>query len=137
MSHFSQIQNWIQLLENAIITIDQWYEQYIISPNLLMRDGFIQRSEYTIELFWKTCKKVLEYQLVEFSPTPLETIKTSAKIGLISDAQTAIQLLKIRNHLSHTYDAIKVNELFDQLIAYRSYYHIALQEIKIFTSHLQ
>lgn len=71
----------------------------------LMRDGVIQRFEYTFELAWKTLKRYLEEYGLEkvdsFSNRDL--FRRGYELGLIQDAGAWFDYLKKRNLTSHTY----------------------------------
>lgn len=69
-----------------------------------MRDSAIQRFEYTIEIFWKVLKDMLEDQQVEaFSPR--DVIRKACQINLLTDAEgeKTLEMLKFRNQTSHDY----------------------------------
>ncbi len=73
------------------------------------RDSAVQRFEYTIELFWKLLKIVLEADYDISARTPREVIKKACSAGLIDEeaAITILKMLRIRNETSHEY-AIEV-----------------------------
>ena len=72
-----------------------------------LRDSVIQRFEFSVDLFWKYIKLLLEYQLKE--PTELNSpraiIESACKSKLISekDAEEIIEMIKCRNKTSHIY----------------------------------
>jgi len=77
--------------------------------NQLEQEGAIQRFEYTWELAWKTMKDYLEYSGVVIpSPAgPRNVIKESAQRFFAAadvDGNTVLEMIDVRNQLSHTYD---------------------------------
>ena len=69
----------------------------------LMRDGMIQRFEFTIELFWKMLKSRLAVKGLEKN-LPLDVLKESFSAGwLQGDEQDWVRMWKDRNLTSHTY----------------------------------
>ena len=130
--HKTQIVNRLELLHKAIISIDEWRSEYESHTTLLSRDGLVQRFEYTTELLRKTCKKILRYQLIDVIDNPMEVIKTSARVWIISNPEDFFILVKIRNQFSHNYDADRSNILFEELITLKDYYRTTYQELKDF-----
>jgi len=83
----------------------------------LIRDGTIQRFEFSFELVWKTLKLYLERQGHEFGG-PRATLKIAFAEGLITTPEEAdiwLKMLEDRNLTSHTYN---------QALAERIYRHI-------------
>jgi len=75
--------------------------------NELERNGLVQRFEFTVELCWNLLKDYLEYEGLQFKPTPKETIRQAFNSEIIEDAQVLIDGLDIRNELSHDYSGEK------------------------------
>jgi len=71
--------------------------------NSLIVDGTIQRFQFTIELYWKTLKRVLLSEGIE-AITPKETLKEAFQAGWLENEEAWLQMLKDRNLTSHTYD---------------------------------
>ncbi|WPY01397.1 Nucleotidyltransferase substrate binding like protein [Candidatus Trichorickettsia mobilis] len=66
-------------------------------------DATIQRFEFTIELFWKLLKSILESKGVEVQ-YPKDVLREAYKGYLIDHEEQWLQMLKDRNLTSHTYD---------------------------------
>ena len=73
------------------------------SDEEIIRDGTIQRFEFTFELSWKTMKAVNNYQGL-ISNSPREAIKEAYATKLISNNIQWLTALKYRNLISHTYN---------------------------------
>ena len=97
-----RLQKQILLLEKANITLESIFVQSRVL-NDLEKDWVIQRFEDNIELAWKTLKKILEYEKVEFTASPREVIKESYKLWLIDSIELWEEFLDIRNQMSHIY----------------------------------
>ena len=81
--------------------------------NELEQEGVIQRFEYTFELAWNTLKDRLEYDGIELSPvTPRAVIRRAFQAKVISEGERWIDMLGVRNDMSHKYDS----ETFDAII---------------------
>lgn len=69
----------------------------------LLRDGVIQRFEYTFELAWKLGQKALEeYGVRVVAPKPV--IRAIARQGWIDDADAWMSFLSARNLVAHVYN---------------------------------
>ena len=80
--------------------------------NDLERDGVIQRFEYTIELFWKVSKKVLEENGIS-AIAPKDVIRELASIGWIDNPRELLEFLKMRNETSHSYKEEVAKKVFE------------------------
>lgn len=65
----------------------------------IVRDSVIQRFEFTVELAWKTAKKVLGLT----ATAPRVVIREMAQQGVIKDPQLWFDFLEARNLSAHTY----------------------------------
>ncbi len=79
------------------------YEQFPTSTT--MRDGVIQRFEFTFELAWKSLKEYMADQgstaQLQF---PKQVLKEAYSAGIISDERVWVDMLSSRNITSHIYD---------------------------------
>lgn len=73
--------------------------------NTVLRDGLIQRFEFTFELSWKALKEYMTDQGVkkEFQ-FPKQVLKTAYENNIIHDEKTWNEMLDARNATSHIYD---------------------------------
>ena len=81
---------------------------------ILLRDGVIQRFEFTYELSWKMLKRYLdEYSLEKAdSLNNRELFRIGWEQRLIADPEKWFHYLKMRNQTSHVYDKDKAEEVF-------------------------
>ena len=70
----------------------------------LERCGLIQSFEFTQELSWKVIKDYLEYQGFVGIIGSRDAYRNAFNSGLISDGEKWMELIKLRNLSSHTYD---------------------------------
>jgi len=107
--------------EKAILQLDEGLRMAAGTPdNKLMRDGVIQRFEYTYELSHKMLKRFLE--ATEASPEQFDEmsfadlIRTASERGLVLHGWDKwSQYRKLRGTTSHTYDAKKAAEVFEAI----------------------
>lgn len=80
-------------------------------------DATIQRFEFTIELFWKLLKVILEEKGIE-ATYPKEILKLSFSGNLIDHQDIWLKMLLDRNLTSHTYDEELSNQVFSRIQTY-------------------
>ena len=90
---------------NAAHRLAEAVTDYRNIRNDTVRDGMIQRFEFTVELEWKSIKEYLEDQ---GSTTPIATpravLKEAFAAGVIQDAEEWNKIITARNITSHVYD---------------------------------
>lgn len=111
---------WLQRLSNyrkALRKLEEGLNQLSLlqSNNLLdiVREGVIQRFEFTHELAWKVMKDYLEYQGVKVMGSR-DAIRNALNHNLISD-KVWIKSVDARNLASHTYDEEIADEVFESI----------------------
>lgn len=112
---YSNLEKAITTLEKAVHSIESIKATSSPEERDLMRDGVIQRFEYTFELAWKTIKRYLEmYGLEKVDKlTGRDLFRAAFETGLIEDASAWFDYLADRNQTSHIYDDIIAAEVFD------------------------
>lgn len=70
----------------------------------------------TQELSWKVMKDFLEEQgKTDIFGSKL-AVKEAFNVGLISDGETWLEMIKIRNLTSHIYDEAEIMKILDQIL---------------------
>mgnify|MGYP003592704161 CR=1 FL=1 len=89
---------------------------------IVLRDGVIQRFEFTFELSWKTLKRYLEeYGLEQVDTmTNRELFRVGFEQGLLDNPEVWFHYLKMRNQSSHLYNETKAAIVFS---AARNFLH--------------
>lgn len=123
---------WMQRFQNfdrAVVLLREPFERDVTTLSNLEKEGTIQRFEFTVELAWKTLKDYLEYEGQVIDPvTPRTVIKEAFAAHILSDGQVWIDMLDLRNLLSHTYDAAT----FDTAVLdIRDRYQAAIEELRL------
>ena len=83
--------------------------------NELMRDGAIQRFEYSFELCMKFIKRALDVVYADTSTDALsfrDLLRTAAERQLIGDVERWFVYRDARNKTSHTYDSAIAESVF-------------------------
>lgn len=81
----------------------------------LLKEGLVQRFEYTQELAWKVMKDYEEYQGYTDVQGSRDAIRKALQMGIIEDA-TWMNTISSRNITSHCYDEEEFNMVFNQII---------------------
>jgi nucleotidyltransferase substrate binding protein (TIGR01987 family) len=110
-------------LTKAVLSLSQALAIATTRPeDLLLRDGCIQRFEYTYELSVKYMRRQLE--ALADSPTSIDElgfkdmVRAAAERGLIADPAAWFGYRELRNATAHTYDPDKAQLVFEALPAF-------------------
>ena len=99
---------WQQRFQNfdrAFVLLREACERDPASLSQLEKEGMVQRFEFAFELAWKTLKDYLDASGVRLDViTPRATIKQAFAAKLLQDGQVWIDMMLLRNMLSHSYD---------------------------------
>ena len=82
----------------------------------VVRDGVIQRFEFTYELAWKTTKEYFEDIGIVDKNSPKAVVKEAYAQKLISDEQTWLLMLNDRNLTTHVYKEETAKEIVARII---------------------
>ncbi len=80
-----------------------------------MKDASIQRFEYSIELFWKLLKIILENKCAIIAKNPKDILSESYAQDFIENEQIWLDMIKDRNRTSHLYDQALANEIYQNI----------------------
>lgn len=114
-------------LERALKRLEEALDEKEV--NSLYIDGTIQRFEFTVELYWKTLKRLLKEEGVD-TKTPRETLKQAYAVGWIKNEQAWLQMLKDRNETSHIYDEDKAKDIYKNICRYFPEMQLTFLELK-------
>jgi len=110
----------------AYEVIQKNYEQYLkvlgkLDESLhveitsdLIRDGIIQRFEFTLEVLWKLIKRIAQTREIEVFG-PKDAFKAAFQLGLIKPEEEGlfVEMVKQRNLTSYTYNEKVAIEIFE------------------------
>lgn len=102
-------------LKNAFERLNDGLADYEKAAMETIRDGVIQRFEFTTELAWKTVREYLLEEGVIDINTPKSVMKEAFSAGIIEDEQGWIQVLNDRNSTAHIYDESEAAEIFGRI----------------------
>ncbi len=115
---------WVQRFSNyrkALARLTQAVE--IVSAQLykdervddLLKEGLIQRFEYTHELAWKLMKDYSEYQGYTEVRGSRDAFRKAFEMGLITDPRW-MESIEDRNLTSHNYDDTTAEEIYRNIV---------------------
>ena len=98
---FSNYQKALARLSEAVNVLNEC--DNVGSEQDLLKEGLIQRFEYTHELAWKVMKDYLEYQGYVDIRGSRDAIRKSLELDILSDRRW-MATIEARNLTSHNYD---------------------------------
>jgi len=105
---FENYKNALSRLNDGIIKFDQ--------TNDLLRDGLIQRFEFTFELAWKTLKAIFEDEGLTGLNSPKTVLREAFAAGLIEKDELWLAMLSDRNTTAHIYSEQLAIEICGKII---------------------
>ncbi len=114
---------WLQRFENYTKALNRLEEAADIIRTSsvpqtidLLKEGFIQRFEFTQELAWKVMKDYLEYQGENNISGSRDAFRKALASGIISNPMW-LETISTRNITSHTYDEDITSSIFSKVIS--------------------
>lgn len=110
-------------LEEAVIKINNDYpidDQGIISRDAflddIIKEGVIQRFEYTHELAWKVMKDFLKHRGNTTLFASKDSTREAFAAGLIQKGEIWMDMIESRNKTSHTYNENTADDIFIKIV---------------------
>jgi nucleotidyltransferase substrate binding protein (TIGR01987 family) len=102
------------------------------SEYFFFRDSSIQRFEFTVEIFWKLLKNILQDNEGIFCNSPKSCVREFFALGYIKESNTKIllEMFDDRNLTSHTYHEEIAEIIFLKFENYINNLEYFLEEIK-------
>ncbi|MCP3678895.1 MAG: nucleotidyltransferase [Gammaproteobacteria bacterium] len=104
---------WRQRFDNferSFLLLDEVINRDLESFSQLEKEGIVQRFEVLIELSWKTLKDYLENEGYDKVKTGKYAIRQAFQDEIITEAESWMKALEIRNITSHTYNEVVLQE---------------------------
>lgn len=101
--------------QKALSRLHEGLDEANKSKSLTVRDGVIQRFEFTSELAWKTVREYLLTLEVININSPKPVMQEAFNNGLIHDEQGWLQILQDRNSTAHIYDEEDAEAVFNRI----------------------
>ena len=124
------LSNKVENLRKAVERLSEGILELQANQSSIVRDGVIQRFEFTTELAWKATREYLMDQGFVDINSPKSVMKEAFSYGLITDDKIWVQLLNDRNLTSHIYKEEIADEICERII--KTYF----QELKALSKRL-
>lgn len=95
----------------------------------MIKEGLIQRFEYTHELAWNVMKDYAEYQGNSNVGGSRDASREAFQLSLVANGQVWMDMISSRNKTSHTYNEVTANEIYVKIL--NDYYPAFLEFKKI------
>jgi nucleotidyltransferase substrate binding protein (TIGR01987 family) len=105
---FENYKNALNRLNDGIMKFDQ--------TNDLVRDGLIQRFEFTFELAWKTLKAIFDEEGLTGLNSPKTVLREAFSAGMIEKDEVWLAMLNDRNTTAHIYNEQAAIEICSKII---------------------
>lgn len=117
--------NALQRLKEAVRELQGGYASDVV------RDGLIQRFEFTYELAWKATKAYLEEIGIVDKNSPKAVFKEAYAQRILINEEVWLLMLKDRNMTSHTYEEKLAQEIAERVInKYLDEFDLLLNKLK-------
>lgn len=100
----------------------------------IIKEGLIQRFEYTYEMAWNVMKDYAYYQGNSEIAGSRDAIRFAFSSNLIENGELWMEMIKSRIKTSHTYDEKIANDIYFKIIT--EYHPIFLDFLKVMESKL-
>lgn len=101
--------------KNALSRLHESLKEAETNNSLTVRDGVIQRFEFTSELAWKTIREYLLTQEITDINSPKSVMSEAYNNRLITNDTGWLQILRDRNSTSHIYDEEDAAEIYKRI----------------------
>ena len=114
VQRYSNFRKALAKMSEAIEIVAEKYD-WQDSIDELLKEGLIQRFEYTHELAWKVMKDYEEYQGYNNIRGSRDAIRLALQIGIIEDKEW-LETIEDRNLTSHNYDEEVAEDVFISIV---------------------
>ncbi|MBS1685809.1 MAG: nucleotidyltransferase substrate binding protein [Bacteroidetes bacterium] len=116
---FSNYRKALQKLDKAVTVLKHNEpdedEDYAAIKEML-KEGLIQRFEYTHELAWNVMKDYAEYQGATNIAGSRDATRQAFAMQLITQPEQWMNMLQSRNLTTHTYNADTADEIYTKIV---------------------
>ena len=109
---------WKQRYQNYLKAFGQLSEalsKYDETAEALIKEGILQRFEFTHELAWQVMKDYLEYEGHQGITGSRSASRLGFSLGLVTDGQVWMDMIESRNRIVHTYDERVLEQEFTKV----------------------
>lgn len=103
--------------EKAFFQLKQGIETYGGNTEAIIKEGIIQRFEFTHELAWKVMKDFLEYEGYQNITGSRSATRGAFNIDLLEEGQAWMDMIESRNKTVHTYQESVLEQEYQKVVA--------------------
>ena len=108
--------------EKALSKLKEGIENNGADPIDIIKEGIIQRFEFTHELAWKVLKDYLLFEGIQNITGPRSATREAFKMALISEGEQWMDMIESRNNTIHAYNGKILKIEYDKII--HQYFHL-------------
>ncbi len=122
-----KLEQAVDYINQVVLNKDDEVEDINLQFTLdeIIKEGLIQRFEYTHELAWNVMKDYANYQGNSMIGGSKDATREAFKIQLISDGHIWMRMIESRNQTSHTYNESLADEIYHIIL--KDYFHAFLE----------
>lgn len=112
----TKLEQAVSYIKNDLIKTEELNQNSIIVLDEMIKEGLIQRFEYTHELAWNVMKDYAEYQGNSTVGGSRDATREAFQLKLISDGHIWMDMIVSRNKTSHTYNEEIADEIYFKIL---------------------
>lgn len=113
---FKKLQEAVLRIRDGFYTDGRLDESKFAQGDDILKEGLIQRFEYTHELAWNVMKDFLEDRGTSGLFGSRDATREAFEVELISDGKVWMDMINSRNKTSHTYNEKIADEIFVKIL---------------------
>ncbi len=102
--------------EKAFLQLKQAVEDYDGTAEAIVKEGIIQRFEFTHELAWKVMKDFLKYEGHQNITGSRSATRGAFNIDLVEEGQVWMDMIDSRNKTVHTYHENILEQEYQKIV---------------------
>ncbi len=112
-----KLQESVEYIQSSHLNENTDEEEKLAVLDEMVKEGLIQRFEYTHELAWKVMKDFAEYQGTTNISGSRDAIRVALQMNLIQSGEVWMDMMLSRNKSSHTYNEATANEIYSKILS--------------------
>ena len=104
-------------LTEAVTYVKDELQQQSQLQGEIVKEGIIQRFEYTHEPAWNVMKDYARYQGIDHVGGSRDATREAFQLGLIKEGEIWMDMIISSNKTTHTYEEDTANEIYNKIIA--------------------
>jgi nucleotidyltransferase substrate binding protein (TIGR01987 family) len=102
--------------ENALKQLVEGVDKFANTEENIIKEGIIQRFEFTHELAWKVLKDYLEYEGLNQITGSRTATREAFNKNILENGEVWMEMIESRNNTVHTYQASILEEEYEKII---------------------